>query len=159
FLLGLSLAAAVLLRGDLWDAVAGAGLAAISVAAAWLSAAVRRRGPAWLRALRTGRRRWTARGWTQRAPGPRRRRATSAAPRGRPGAGGRRGGRATSRAEWASTGRARARRIEVSVSVITRSRSIQPLAAAASTIAYSPDTWYAATGTGTASATWRTTSR
>ena len=34
-----------------------------------------------------------------------------------------------------------ARRIEVSVSRITRSRSIQPFAAAASTIAYSPETW------------------
>ena len=34
-----------------------------------------------------------------------------------------------------------ARRIEVNVSMITRSRSIHPLAAAASTIAYSPETW------------------
>ena len=34
-----------------------------------------------------------------------------------------------------------------------RSRSIQPFAAAASIIAYSPDTWYAATGTSLRSAT------
>ncbi len=33
-----------------------------------------------------------------------------------------------------------ARRIDVSSSAIARSRSIQPFAAAASTIAYSPDT-------------------
>ena len=45
-----------------------------------------------------------------------------------------------------------ARRIAVSVSSITRSRSSQPFAAAASTIAYSPETWYAATGTSTAAA-------
>jgi hypothetical protein len=46
-----------------------------------------------------------------------------------------------------------ARRIAVSVSTMIRSRSSQPFAAAASTIAYSPLTWYAATGTGTAAAT------
>ncbi len=40
-----------------------------------------------------------------------------------------------------------------------RSRSSQPRAAAASTIANSPLTWYAATGTGEASAIWRSTSR
>ena len=39
------------------------------------------------------------------------------------------------------------------------SRSIQPLAAAASTMAYSPEMLYAATGTSTASRTRRTTSR
>ena len=48
-----------------------------------------------------------------------------------------------------------ARRIEVSVSRIAGSRSIQPLAAAASTMAYSPETLYAATGTSTASRTRR----
>ena len=55
-----------------------------------------------------------------------------------------------------------ARRIDVSVSTMVRSRSIQPFAAAASTIAYSPDTWYAATGTSSraaSSATRRSTSR
>ena len=52
-----------------------------------------------------------------------------------------------------------ARRIAVSVSRIARSRSTQPLAAAASTIAYSPLTWYALTGTCTASATRATMSR
>ena len=52
-----------------------------------------------------------------------------------------------------------ARRIDVSVSSIARSRSIQPLAAAASTIAYSPEIWYAATGTSTAARTAETTSR
>ena len=31
---------------------------------------------------------------------------------------------------------------------MARSRSIQPFAAAASIIAYSPETWYAHTGTG-----------
>ena len=41
----------------------------------------------------------------------------------------------------------------VSASRIALSRSIQPFAAAASIIAYSPETWYAATGTSTASAT------
>ena len=45
-----------------------------------------------------------------------------------------------------------ARRMAVSVSEITRSRSSQPLAAAASTIANSPLTWYAATGSYTVSA-------
>ena len=52
-----------------------------------------------------------------------------------------------------------ARRIEVRVSAIARSRSIQPFAAAASTIAYSPETLYAATGTSTASRTAGMTSR
>ena len=53
-----------------------------------------------------------------------------------------------------------ARRMEVRVSTIARSRSIQPFAAAASTIAYSPETLYAATGTSTASRTGaRSTSR
>ena len=52
-----------------------------------------------------------------------------------------------------------ARRIEVSVSMIAASRSIQPLAAAASTMEYSPEMLYAATGTSTASRTRRTTSR
>ena len=46
-----------------------------------------------------------------------------------------------------------ARRIAVSVSAMIRSRSSQPFAAAASTIANSPLTWYAATGTVTESAT------
>ncbi len=52
-----------------------------------------------------------------------------------------------------------ARRIAVSVSMMIRSRSIQPFAAAASTIAYSPETWYAATGRSTAARTAATTSR
>ena len=52
-----------------------------------------------------------------------------------------------------------ARWIEPSVSRIAASRSIQPFAAAASTIAYSPEMLYAATGTSTASRTRRTTSR
>ena len=41
----------------------------------------------------------------------------------------------------------------VSVSKIARSRSIQPFSAAASTIEYSPEIWYATTGTSTTSAT------
>ncbi len=52
-----------------------------------------------------------------------------------------------------------ARRIEVSVSRIARSRSSQPFAAAASTIAYSPEIWYAATGMSTLDATAASTSR
>ena len=50
-----------------------------------------------------------------------------------------------------------ARRIAMRVSMIARSRSSQPRAAAASTIANSPLTWYAATGTGAVSATRRMT--
>ena len=46
-----------------------------------------------------------------------------------------------------------ARRIDGSVSMIAGSRAIQPLAAAASTMAYSPETLYAATGTSTTSRT------
>ena len=44
-------------------------------------------------------------------------------------------------------------------SVTAARRSIQPFAAAASIIAYSPDTWYAATGTAEISATAASTSR
>jgi hypothetical protein len=50
-------------------------------------------------------------------------------------------------------------RIEVSVSRMVRRRSIHPLAAAPSIIAYSPEIWYAATGTSDISETARTTSR
>ena len=39
-----------------------------------------------------------------------------------------------------------ARRIEISVSIIARGSSIQPLRAAALSIEYSPLTWYAAVG-------------
>src|SRR3954470_2453501 len=67
--------------------------------------------------------------------------------------------RATSVAQYVRTISAPARRIPVSVSRMARSRSIQPFAAAASTIAYSPETWYAATGTSDTSATARSTSR
>ena len=52
-----------------------------------------------------------------------------------------------------------ARRIEVSTSTMAASRSIQPLAAAASTMEYSPEMLYAATGTSTAARTACTTSR
>ena len=52
-----------------------------------------------------------------------------------------------------------ARLMLVSVSSATVRRSIQPLAAAAAIIEYSPETWYAATGTGDTSAAARTTSR
>ena len=48
--------------------------------------------------------------------------------------------RANSVAQYVSTMSAPARLIDVNNSLIARSRSIQPLAAAASTIAYSPDT-------------------
>lgn len=61
--------------------------------------------------------------------------------------------RAASVAQYVRIRSAPARRIEVSTSSIARSRSTQPLAAAASTIAYSPETLYAATGTSTASRT------
>src|SRR4051794_1408023 len=66
---------------------------------------------------------------------------------------------ATSAAQYVRMIEAPARRIEVRVSSTVRSRSIQPRAAAASTMAYSPDTWYAPTGTSTAAATAATTSR
>ncbi len=55
--------------------------------------------------------------------------------------------------------RARARRMPVRDSTIALSRSIQPFSAAASIIAYSPEIWYATTGTSTASATLARTSR
>src|SRR5690606_29979064 len=58
---------------------------------------------------------------------------------------------ATSVAQYVRTMSAPALRIPVRVSRIARSRSIQPFAAAASIIAYSPETWYAATGTSDAS--------
>ena len=49
--------------------------------------------------------------------------------------------------------------MDVTDSRMVRSRSIQPFRAAASTIAYSPDTWYAQTGTGLSRATSASTSR
>jgi hypothetical protein len=47
----------------------------------------------------------------------------------------------------------------VTLSRMTRSRSIHPFAAAASIIAYSPLTWYAQTGTELIAATSDSTSR
>src|SRR5699024_5098022 len=67
--------------------------------------------------------------------------------------------RATSTAKYVSTWSAPARWMPRTDSIIAASRSIQPFAAAAWIIAYSPDTWYAATGTGDMSATSRTMSR
>src|SRR5690606_19951744 len=66
---------------------------------------------------------------------------------------------AASAAQYVSTMSAPALVIEVSTSMTARSRSIQPRSAAASIIAYSPDTRYAATGTFDSSAAMPTTSR
>jgi len=51
-----------------------------------------------------------------------------------------------------------ARTMPVSDSIITLSRSTQPLAAAASISENSPETWYAATGTSTSARTSEITS-
>lgn len=55
--------------------------------------------------------------------------------------GGQRARVASSRAQYVSTMSAPARMMDVTVSAMARSRSSQPRWAAASTIAYSPDTW------------------
>src|SRR4029077_20655612 len=66
---------------------------------------------------------------------------------------------ATRRAAYVRMKSAPARLIAVRCSSITASPSSQPFAAAASTMAYSPLTWYAPSGTGTVARTRLTTSR
>ena len=70
-----------------------------------------------------------------------------------------RASRPASRAKYVRMMSAPARLIAVTCSSATARPSIQPFAAAALTIAYSPDTWYAATGTSTSAAHRAMTSR
>src|SRR5690554_1510881 len=67
--------------------------------------------------------------------------------------------RASSVAQYVSTASAPARLMLSTLSSMARSRSIQPFAAAASIIEYSPDTWYAQTGTSLTAAASASTSR